>query len=166
VQQLVNVDTAPGCFAPAFQPHDGQHIVDHLAHAARLLGQFVKMPGLGMTEAMWAEMVEYAKSKNLKAGDYKKLNLPFENKLLGQPREVQERMCQAVEDFVYELLTDVFYAEDTAPLAIEAILSAGSYDVGPKVGRLEDPAQWTEEKIREKARSLRGDKGPEGNFDD
>jgi fructose-bisphosphate aldolase class II len=119
-----------------------------------------------MTEAMWAEMVEYAKSKTLKAGDYKKLNLPFENKLLGLPREVQERMCRGVEDFVYELLTEVFYARDTAPLAVEAILRAGSHDVGPKVGRMEDPAQWTEAKIREKARGLRGDKGPEGNFDD
>jgi len=75
-------------------------------------------------------------------------------------------MCKGVEDFVFELLTDVFYAKDTAPLAIEAILSAGSYDVGPKVGRIEDPARWTEEKIKEKAVRLRGDKGPEGNFDD
>lgn len=129
-------------------------------------GQFVKMPGQGMAGALWAEMVEYAKTKALKAGDYKKLNLPFENKLLGLPREVQERMGKGVEDFVYELLTEVFYARDTAPLAVEAILRAGSHDVLPKVGRMEDPAQWTEEKIKEKARRLRGDKGPEGNFDD
>jgi fructose-bisphosphate aldolase, class II len=129
-------------------------------------GQFVKMSGQGVTETLWAEMVEQAKSKNLKAGDYKKLNLPFENKILGLPREVQERICKGVEDFVYDLLSDVFYAQDTAPLAIEALLRAGSYDVGPKVDRIEDPTQWTEEKIKEKARRLRGDKGPEGNFDD
>ena len=49
-----------------------------------------------------------------------------------------------VEDFVYGLLTEVFNAENTAPLAIEAILKAGSHDLGPKAARTEDPAEWTE----------------------
>ena len=128
--------------------------------------EFVKLQGQGMSEPMWSEVVTYAKSKSLKAGDYKKLNLPFENKLLSLPREVRERMAKGVEDFVYELLTRVFNAADTAPLAIEAILKAGSFDVGPKAGRIEDPAQWTEAKIKEKAAKLKGDKGPTGNFED
>jgi fructose/tagatose bisphosphate aldolase len=129
-------------------------------------GEFVKVPDQGVTDEMWTEMVAYAKSKNLKAGDYKKLNLPFENKLLGLPREIRARMAKGVEDFVYELLTKVFNAQDTAPLAIEAILKAGSYDVGPKAERIEKPADWTEEKIKERASKLHGDKGPKGNFDD
>lgn len=129
-------------------------------------GEFVKMPDQGVTEELWAEMVNYAKQNGWKGGNYKKLNLPFENKLHAQPAEVRERMAKGVEDFVYELLTNVFNAADTAPLAIEAILEAGSYDLGPKVGRLEDPAEWTEEKIREKAKSLSSDKGPKGDFDD
>ena len=129
-------------------------------------GEFVKMPDQGVTEELWAEMVAYAKENGWKGGNYKKLNLPFENKLHAQPAEIRERMAKGVEDFVYELLINVFNAADTAPLAIEAILEAGSYDLGPKVGRLEDPAQWTEEKIREKAKSLSSDKGPEGDFDD
>jgi fructose/tagatose bisphosphate aldolase len=129
-------------------------------------GEFVKLPDQGVTDALWADMVAYAKSKDLKGGNYKKLNLPFENKLFGLPREVRERMAKGVEDFVYELLTDVFNAQDTAPLAIEAILSAGSYDLGPKVSRIEDPKEWTEEKIREKAAKINADKGPEGDFED
>ena len=75
-------------------------------------------------------------------------------------------MCKAVEGFVYGLLTEVFNAQDTAPLAIEAILRAGSHDVGPKASRIEDPAEWTEEKIKEKAARISSDKGPEGNFED
>ena len=51
-------------------------------------------------------------------------------------------------------------------LAIEAILKANSYDLGPKVGRIEDPAEWTEAKIIERAATLDTDKGPEGDFDD
>ena len=75
-------------------------------------------------------------------------------------------MVKGVEDFVYELLTEVFNAADTAPLAIETILNAGSYDLGSKVGRIEDPTEWTESKIKERAARISTDKGPEGNFDD
>ncbi len=129
-------------------------------------GEFVKLPDQGVADSLWAEMVAYAKSKNLKAGDYKKLNLPFENKLWGQPREIRERMVKGVEDFVHELLTQVFHAQDTAPLAIEAILKAGTFDLGPKASRIENPSEWTEVKIKQRAAKLHVDKGPKGNFED
>jgi len=129
-------------------------------------GDFIKLAEEGVTEGLWAEMVAYAQSSGLKGGNYKKLNLPFENKLLGLPRDVRERMCKGVEDFVYELLTSVFNAQDTAPLAIDAILGADSYDLGPKGSRIEDPADWTESKIRERAAAIASDKGPAGDFDD
>ncbi len=128
--------------------------------------EFIKMKGLGMTEEMCAEITAHARSKNLKAGDYKKLNLPFENKLLGLPREIRERMVLGVEDFVYDLLANVFNASDSAPLAVEAVLSAGSYDLKPKTTRIEDPKEWTEAKIREKGAKMAPAKGPSGNFDD
>ncbi len=129
-------------------------------------GNFIKMEGAGVTEELWAEMVAYADAKHLKKGDYKKLNLPFENRIMGQAGEIRDRMAKGVEDFVFELLTNVFNAADTAPLAIEAILKAGSHDPRPKVGRLEDPAEWTPEKITQKAKALDSDKGPAGDFDD
>ncbi|PKN30401.1 MAG: ketose-bisphosphate aldolase [Deltaproteobacteria bacterium HGW-Deltaproteobacteria-21] len=127
---------------------------------------FVKLQELGVTDRMWEEMKSYALSKSIKGGDFKKINLPFENKLLGLPREIRERMAKGVEEFTFELLSKVFNAADTAPLALEAILRAGSYDVGPKAERIEDPAEWTEAKIKEKASKLKGDKGPKGNFED
>ncbi len=129
-------------------------------------GSFRKMSGRGVGEAMWEEMVEYAESKGLKKGDYKKLNLPFENKLMGQSADVRERMVQGVEDFVFNMLTKVLNARGTARLALEAIAEAGSYDLGPKSSRIEDPAEWTKEKIREKASRINADKGPAGDFDD
>ena len=129
-------------------------------------GNFIKVKGEGVTEEMWAEMVAYAESKGWKKGDYKSLNLPFENKLLAQPLAIRERMAKRVEDFVYKMITEVFNSQDTAPLAIEAILKAGSYDPGPKASRIEDPAEWTESRIVERAAGLGGHKGPSGNFDD
>ncbi|MFN3535698.1 MAG: class II fructose-bisphosphate aldolase, partial [Desulfatiglandales bacterium] len=129
-------------------------------------GELIKEPNRGVTQEMWEEMVAYAKSKNLKAGDFKKLNLPFENKLMGLPRHIKERMIKDVEDFAYEMLTNVFNAGETAPLGVEEILRANSYDLGPKATRIEDPEDWGEEKIREKAKALGGKRGPHGNFDD
>ncbi len=115
---------------------------------------FKKTKNAGMSDEMWQEMVKYAGEKNLKAGDYKKLNLPFENRLLGQPREIRERMAKGVEDFVYHMIVDVFNSKDTAPLGIEALLKAKSYDLGPKASRIEDPNEWTKEKIIEKAKAF------------
>ncbi|EKO38528.1 MAG: fructose/tagatose bisphosphate aldolase [Solidesulfovibrio magneticus str. Maddingley MBC34] len=129
-------------------------------------GAFTKEPGKGLDEALWAEMVAYAGAKGIKAGDYKKLNAVFECKILGQPKAVRDRMAGAVAEFVTWLLTDVFNAGGTAPLAVEALTAAGSYDLGPKAGVIENPAEWTREKILERAKALSRDKGPEGDFDD
>jgi len=128
--------------------------------------EFIKVPGKGMTEEKWAEMKAYADANGLKKGNYKKLNLPFENKLLGQSGEVRERMILRVEKFVYNMLVNVFNAENTARIAIDMILEKGSYDLGHKGNKIEDPAEWTEQKIREKAAAIDSDKGPEGDFDD
>jgi Fructose/tagatose bisphosphate aldolase len=129
-------------------------------------GEFIKIHGQGVSEDLWQAMRAYADSKGWKKGDYKSLNLPFENKILGQPKAVRERMARRVEDFVCTMLVDVFNAADTARFGVEAILDAGSYDIGPKTGRIESPADWTEEKIRERAVDLSSDKGPSGNYDD
>ncbi|MBU0943793.1 MAG: class II fructose-bisphosphate aldolase [Proteobacteria bacterium] len=129
-------------------------------------GQFIKVKGEGVSEEMWLQMVAYADAKGWKGGDYKQLNLPFETRLLGQPREIRERMATRVEEFVYNMLVNVFSADGSAELAKEAILKAGSYDMGAKTGRIEDPADWTTEKIIERAAALDTDKGPEGDFDD
>jgi len=129
-------------------------------------GHFVKVKDQGMTEEMWTAIVAYADSAGLKGGNYKKLNRPFENKLLGQPAAVRTRMVNRVADFVYNMLANVLNATDTAPLAIEAILQANGPDPGPKAEQIEDPNQWSEAKIIEKAAAIDSDKGPEGDFDD
>lgn len=129
-------------------------------------GEFIKVKGEGVTEELWQEMRSYADDQGWKGGNYKKLNLVFENRILGQAREVRERMAKRVEDFVYTMLVDVFNASDTADYAINTILEAGSYDLGPKAERTEDPKIWTPEYIRKQATLLDTDKGPEGDFDD
>ncbi|MCB2192278.1 MAG: class II fructose-bisphosphate aldolase [Deltaproteobacteria bacterium] len=129
-------------------------------------GNLKKLPGQGVTEQVWDQMMAYAQEKGLKGGNTKKLNLPFENVMLAQPASVRHRMVEAVEEFVYELIADVFNAQDTAPLGVEAILQTGGFDLGAKAERTEDPEKWTEEYIRQTGASVGGDKGPKGDFDD
>ncbi len=129
-------------------------------------GNFIKVKDQGVTEAMWAKMVAYADAQGWKGGNYKKLNLPFENKLLGLPVEIRSRMEQRVESFVYNMLVNVFNAGDTADLAIETILEAENFDTGPKAQRIEDPSEWTPEKIIQRAEQIESNESPQGNFDD
>ncbi len=129
-------------------------------------GNFIKVTDEGVTDAMWSQMVAYANEKGWKGGNYKKLNLPFETKLLGQPKEIRDRMEARVESFVYNLIVNVFNAEDTADLAIETILETNGYDPGPKAQRIDDPSEWTAEKIVQRAASIEANEGPEGDFDD
>jgi fructose/tagatose bisphosphate aldolase len=129
-------------------------------------GEFVKIADLGPADEVWEQMKAFAAEKGWKGGDFKKLNKPFENRLLGRPKAERDRMAKGVEDFVYNLIANVFNGADTAPLAVDLMLKAGSYDIGAKATRLEDPAEWTEEKILAKASSIDSDKGPAGNFED
>ena len=129
-------------------------------------GDFIKVKGEGVTEELWAEMQAYAAKQGWKGGNYKSLNLAFENRIMGQPREIRERMEARVADFVHAMLKDVFNAADSAQYALDTIIQAGSYDLGPKAQRLEQPEEWTVEKIRQRATHLGGDKGTGENFDD
>jgi fructose-bisphosphate aldolase, class II len=129
-------------------------------------GAFIKLDDQGVTKQMWGQMVSHAQSKGWKPGDYKKLNLPFENKLQSQPRDARDRMADRVENFVYSMLINVFNAQDTAPLVIDAILKAQSHDPGPKAVRRENPDDWTPPKIIDRAKGIESDKGEIGDFDD
>jgi fructose/tagatose bisphosphate aldolase len=129
-------------------------------------GGLKKVKDEGVTEALWQEMLAYAKTNDLKGGNIKKINKPFENKILSQSKYIRERMVGRVEEFVHNMLVNVFNSSDTAPLAIEAILEAGSYDAGSRGSRIVEPAEWTKDKIVKRAASISSDKGPAGDFDD
>lgn len=129
-------------------------------------GNFIKVVGQGVSEEMWQRMTAYAAEKGWKGGNYKNLNLPFENLLLAQERAVRERMSKRVEEFVYNMLTRVFNADGTATLAKELILQAGSFDLGSKGKQIENPQEWTRELIVERAQTLVVEQGPQGDFDD
>lgn len=129
-------------------------------------GNFIKLKNEGVSEELWQEMLSYAHERQWKGGNFKKLNLPFENKLLAQPQKIRHRMAARVEEFTYSMMVDVFDSRDTADIAIDLINRTDSPDPGPKAARIEDPGEWTTEKITQRARLFSTDKGPAGDFDD
>ncbi len=154
-----NVATALQMISWGFEVNDfGNAVIDN--------GRFIKQKGRGVSEAMWEQMQAYAQKHDITGGSFKQLNLVFENKFLAQPKDVRDRMAKGVEEFVFGLLTRVFNATDTAPIVTAQILEHQSHDPGPKAERIESKADWTREKIIERASHITGDKGPEGNFDD
>ena len=122
-------------------------------------GNFIKVSDKGVKDELWSEMVAHAQEQGWKGGNYKKLNLPFENKFLRQSIEIRNRMAKGVEEFVYNMLVNVLNTEDTAQLAVAAILEAGSHDAGPKADRIEDPSDWTTETVIKRAASIQSDIG-------
>lgn len=129
-------------------------------------GLFKKVKGQGVSEELWESMVTRATEKGWNAGNYKNLNLIIEREILAQPKAIRERMAKGVEDFIYNMLTKVFNAEGSASIARELLVKTQSYDLGAKADVIEDIKEWSEEKIRERAKTLDVDKGAKGDFDD
>ncbi|MBF0388614.1 MAG: class II fructose-bisphosphate aldolase [Desulfamplus sp.] len=155
-----NVATALQMISWGVEVNDyGNAIFDHNK-------DFIKQPDRGVSEETWKKMLDFAQKHKLKAGDFKKLNLPFENIFLAQPKEIRDRMSKGVEEFIFNMLVNLFNARDTASIAIEDIIKCGSPDPGPKSVRVENPDDWTKEEIIRKGALIQSDKGGEGNFDD
>ena len=129
-------------------------------------GSFIKESGKGVSRITWEKMCAFAAANDWQKGNFKKLNLPFENILTAQDAPIRERMAKGVENFVFTLLTDVFNATDTADLVKKQILETQSHMPGFKAKKIEQKNEWTREKIIEKASRITVNKGPEGDFDD
>jgi len=129
-------------------------------------GDFIKQQDKGMSEKTWEKMLAHAGKQKLKAGDFKKLNLPFENIFLAQPQEIRDRMAKGVEEFVFNMLINVFNAGDTAPIALDDIIKTGKPDPGPKSIKIENPDEWTKEEIIRKGALIQTTESLNSNFDD
>lgn len=131
-------------------------------------GNFRKIQDKGMSDKLWQEMVAYADKQGWKKGDYKKLNVVFENKLWAQPANFRERMENDVADFVYDLLVNTFNAENAADLALDIITEAQSYIAPVKSVQIEDPETWNpaDYGIVPGSHSATCDDSHEGAFDD
>lgn len=119
--------------------------------------------------ALWADMVAYAEDKGWKGGDYKKLSLPFDNRIMALSEDVKIAMASRVENFAYKLMTDVFGSQDSAPTVIDSILAANTYAPDPTIHVTDFVRHndWSEEYIRTQGAIIdQYAEEIEGDFDD
>lgn len=141
--------------------------VNEFGNAEMKDGGFVKDPATGMRDEDWKHLVDIAQKKGWKAGDYKKLNSEVDEYLKKLPQDVQNRMSKGVEDFIANLLENVFYCKDSADLALDVILESESYQVKQTAAQIEDKKVWTEDYIRKEGKRIfEHQHEVEGNFDD
>ncbi len=95
-------------------------------------GAYVKEKDRGITENLWDEMVAYADGRGMsrKSGDYKKLNLPFHEKILAEPREVVDRIVDEVAWWA-ERFIKAFGAEGSAEKVLEVISRRNDSNASP-----------------------------------
>ncbi len=128
---------------------------------------FIKLEDKGVSAEAWKYMVDLANEKGWKGGDYKKLNLLIQKRLEEQSPEIQARMAGDVEEFVANLLKNVFSADGTANYALDAILETKSQEINHFNKIIEDSNTWTDEYIKVEGKKLfEVQEVVEGNFDD
>jgi len=129
-------------------------------------GKFIKVKGQGVSGSLWKEMVQTADEEGFAPGDYKKLNIIFQQAMTEEPLNIQKRIIGGIVDFVQPLMRDVFGMGGTGHIVMEEIVKSQSYYSRRDVRRIEDPLQWTSEMINKKALAIDPDKGPAGDYDD
>lgn len=130
-------------------------------------GNFIKLSNAGVTDEAWEYMKKIAKENGWMGGNYKKLNKEIHDYLSKLPKEIQERMIKGVEDFIVNLLENVFNTKGTAELAVDILLENKSPRLILFDKIIEDKSKWTKEYIIENGKKLMEDAvNVEGDFDD
>ncbi|MDR0654032.1 MAG: class II fructose-bisphosphate aldolase [Synergistaceae bacterium] len=124
-------------------------------------GAYVKESGRGITDKLWDEIVAYADGKGMsrKSGDYKKLNLPFHEKILAEPDDIIGRIVDEISEWGKRFIR-AFGGEGTAEKVIEAACRRTDHNSSP-----ERVIRNPRSKFGPDAAPNKG-KGTEGNFDD
>jgi fructose/tagatose bisphosphate aldolase len=96
-------------------------------------GAYVKEPGRGITEGLWNEIVAYADDKGMsrKSGDYKKLNLPFHEKILAEPTHVIGRITDEISEWAKRFIR-AFGGEGTAEKVVEVACRRADHNSSPE----------------------------------
>lgn len=124
-------------------------------------GTYKKDPNRGVSMELWNEIVAMADDKgmNRKSGDYKKLNLPFWEKILAEPQPVIDRIVDEMAWWAERFIT-AFGAEGSADAVMDVISRRPDYNASPERKVLGRRADYTEAN----APGKKGNDG--GNYDD
>lgn len=96
-------------------------------------GSYVKEPGRGISEKLWGEITAYADEQGMsrKSGDYKKLNLPFHEKIMSEPDHIINRIVDEVADWGRRFIR-AFGGEGTAEKVVETMSKRPDHNASPE----------------------------------
>lgn len=95
-------------------------------------GTYKKDPNRGISEKLWNELVAYADEKGMsrKSGDYKKLNLPFCEKILAEPQPIIDRIVDEMTHWAERFIV-AFGAEGSADAVMEVMAKRPDQNAAP-----------------------------------
>jgi len=95
-------------------------------------GSYTKLPDHGISMELWDEIVKAGDEKGYsrKAGDYKKLNLSFCDKIFAEPKEIIDRIVDEMEWWA-ERYIDAFEAEGSAEAVAEVMAERPDQNASP-----------------------------------
>ncbi|MDR2779585.1 MAG: class II fructose-bisphosphate aldolase [Synergistaceae bacterium] len=96
-------------------------------------GSYIKESGRGISDALWNEMVASADSRGMsrKSGDYKKLNLPFHDRILAEPDNITGRIVDEVAEWAKRFIR-AFGGEGTAEKVAEVAGRRADHNSSPE----------------------------------
>jgi fructose/tagatose bisphosphate aldolase len=96
-------------------------------------GTYVKESDRGISDKLWNEIVKTADDKGMsrKSGDYKKLNLPFHDKILAEPAKITGRIVEEVSAWAKRFIK-AFGGEGTADHVLEVISRRPDHNSSPE----------------------------------
>jgi fructose/tagatose bisphosphate aldolase len=124
-------------------------------------GTYVKESGRGISDGLWAEIVSAADGKgwSRKSGDYKKLNLPFHEKILAEPDHIIGRIVDEVADWGRRFIR-AFGTEGLSEKVLEVALRRPDHNASPERVIRSPRIKYGPDQAPNKS------KGKTGNFDD
>lgn len=110
-------------------------------------GTYKKDPNRGVSMELWNETVAMADDMgmNRKSGDYKKLNLPFWEKILAEPQPVIDRIVDEMTYWAERFIT-AFGAEGSADAVMDVVSRRPDFNASPERKVLGSRADYTEER--------------------
>jgi fructose/tagatose bisphosphate aldolase len=123
-------------------------------------GTYVKESGRGISDALWNEITACADGKGMsrKSGDYKKLNLPFHEKILAEPEDIIGRIVDEISEWGKRFIR-AFGGEGIAEHVLEVACRRPDHNSSPERVIRSPRSKYGPEAAPNKAKS-------EGNFDD
>jgi len=108
-------------------------------------GTYTKEPDRGISVELWNEIVAAADAKGMsrKSGDYKKLNLPFCDRILAEPKHIIDRIVDEMQWWAERFIT-AFGAEGSADAVADVMSRRPDHNASPDRKILGRRSDYTE----------------------